>query len=244
MRPSRLLLTLLLTFVGPVLAAAQLGPGPGGRAPFANQPPPKNEAGRFDYYALVLSWSPTYCETNQRGGNDPQCNRRDGKRYSFVLHGLWPQHDKGWPEFCPIRGSTFVPQPLINRMLDIMPSPRLVIHQFRKHGTCSGLDQESYFGLSRKLFESVKIPPRFDRPNQQFTITSGEVERAFLEANPTMKPGHIVIDCGARAGRLREVRICFSREGRLRDCGGNETSRRLCTSDRITVPPVRAGAGR
>jgi ribonuclease T2 len=244
MRPHRLLLVLLLVLTGSGMANAQLGPGPGGRAPLAHQPPPKNEAGRFDYYALVLSWSPTFCETNQRGNNDPQCNPRSSRHYAFVLHGLWPQHDRGWPEYCPTRGSTFVPQPLIDRMLDIMPSSRLVIHQFRKHGTCSGLDADRYFALSRKLFETVKIPPRFDRPNQPFTVTPGEVTKAFLDANPALKAEQIVVDCGGRGGRLREVRVCFSKEGQFRDCGANENNRRLCSSNRITVPPVRAGAGR
>jgi ribonuclease T2 len=54
--------------------------------------------GQFDYYALVLSWSPTYC--NEGHDEDTQCNRRDGGRYSFVLHGLWPQYESGYPRDC------------------------------------------------------------------------------------------------------------------------------------------------
>ena len=69
-----------LTFLSAPPAAAQFGPGPGGRAPFSPQPPGKNEAGRFDYYAMVMSWSPSYCAGLQRGGYDPQCHARDGKR--------------------------------------------------------------------------------------------------------------------------------------------------------------------
>ena len=45
-------------------------------------------AGKFDYYQLVLSWSPTHCEDNSRGKNDTQCGRRRARPYSFVLHGL------------------------------------------------------------------------------------------------------------------------------------------------------------
>ena len=43
-------------------------------------------------------------------------------------------------------------------MLDIMPSKRLIFHEYRKHGTCSGLGVDGYFDLARRLFESVKIP--------------------------------------------------------------------------------------
>ena len=48
-----------------------------------------HEAGSFDYYALSLSWSPTYCADKGARDGGPQCN---GPRpYAFVLHGLWPQ---------------------------------------------------------------------------------------------------------------------------------------------------------
>jgi ribonuclease T2 len=232
----------LLTLQGG-LALAQLGPGPGGRAPYAFQPPPRNEAGRFDYYTLVLSWSPTYCASLPRDGYDPQCHRRDGKRYSFVLHGLWPQHERGWPENCPTRERPFVPQATIERMLDIMPSPRLVIHEYRKHGTCSGMTPEGYYDFSRKLHAKVKVPARYERPNQAFFVSPGELVQDFLGANPGLKSDMLAVGCGGPGGRLREIRICFSREGEYRACGRNEEPRRLCSSDRMFVPPVREAGG-
>ena len=233
----------LVLLLAPWPAGAQLGPGPGGRAPFSAQSPAQNEAGRFDYYSLVLSWSPSFCATQSGRGNGAQCNRRDGRHFAFVLHGLWPQHERGWPEHCPIRDSTFVPQPVVDRMLDIMPSQRLVVHQFRKHGTCSGLDAEAYFELSRKLFESIKVPQRFARPNQAFTVSPPEVIQAFVEANAGMRPDQLAVVCGGAGQRLREVRICFTRDRGLRSCGANESPRRLCSSDRLYVPPVREGEG-
>jgi ribonuclease I len=115
-------------------------------------------AGKFDYYALVLSWSPTHCSTPQGEDDDMQCNRRDGKKYSFVLHGLWPQYTRGWPQDCRTPRRPFVPDAVINGMLDIMPSRGLIIHEYRKHGTCSGLDVQGYFTLSRQLFKAIRIP--------------------------------------------------------------------------------------
>ena len=223
--------------------AAQIGPGPGGRAPYSAQPPGKNEAGRFDYYSLVMSWSPSYCAGLQRGGYDPQCHSRDGKRYSFILHGLWPQHERGWPENCPTQARPFVPQKVIDGMLDIMPSPKLVIHEYRKHGTCSGLSPEDYYKVSRQLFEKVRVPARYERPNQALTVSPSEIVRDFLSANPGLKPENLAVACGGSGNRLREIRVCFSREGAYRPCGRNEDAWRLCSADKLYLPPVRGSAG-
>ncbi len=224
-------------------AFAQFGPGAGGRAPYASQAPGRNEAGKFDYYSLVLSWSPSYCAGLTRNGYDPQCHRRDGKRYSFVLHGLWPQHERGWPQDCPTRDRPFVPQSIIDRMQDIMPSPKLVIHEFRKHGTCSGLSPEAYYDVSRKLFAKVKVPPRYENPNQALFVSPQEMIRDFTSVNPALKPDSIAIACGGAGNRLKEIRVCFSREGEFRSCGRNEDARKLCSAQRMFVPPSRDSAG-
>ena len=56
-------------------------------------------AGDFDYYVMALSWSPTWCaiEGDRRGS--PQCD--DDADNGWVLHGLWPQYEAGWPSYCP-----------------------------------------------------------------------------------------------------------------------------------------------
>jgi ribonuclease T2 len=240
---TRVVLWMLAALLlAPVPAAAQYGTGPGGRAPYERRDQERNVPGRFDYYSLVLSWSPTYCASLSRGRYDPQCHRRDGRRYAFVLHGLWPQHERGWPENCPTRQRPFVPQPLIDSMLDIMPSSRLVIHEYRKHGTCSGLTPEGYYGLSRRLYNSVKIPQRFVMPNDDFTISPDAVVRAFVDANPALKSDMMAVSCGGPGNRLREVRICFSREGTPTRCGRNEDQNKLCRASSMYVPPVRGGS--
>jgi ribonuclease T2 len=208
--------------------------------PLEAQQRSRNEAGHFDYYALVLSWSPTYCAGLRRSGYDPQCHRRDGKRYAFVLHGLWPQHARGWPESCPTRARPYVPQSVIDGMLDIMPSPKLVIHEYRKHGTCSGLSPTEYFKVSRRFFEKVRIPPRYQEPAQAFTVSPAEIIRDFLAVNPKLQADQLAVTCSGRGNRLREVRVCFSREGTFRACGRNEDARRLCGASRLYVPPVRS----
>lgn len=198
--------------------------------------------GRFDYYTLVLSWSPTHCETADRP-DAQQCRPRDGRRYSFVLHGLWPQHERGFPEHCPTPGRPFVPENTIDRMSDIMPSRGLIIHEYRKHGTCSGLDADGYFALSRKLYDKVRVPKRFHQPDQNQMVDTNAVIDEFVSANPGLKPDMLAVACGGPGNRLREVRVCFTPDGAFRPCGSNENQRRLCASPRVFVPPVRTSQG-
>lgn len=200
----------------------------------------RDVAGRFDYYSLVLSWSPTYCAGEGARSGEPQCDVR-GRPYSFVLHGLWPQYERGFPDTCATRERPFVPNRIIDQMMDIMPSKRLIIHEYRKHGTCSGLSADQYYGLSRRLFEKVRIPKQFVNPQQPKHVSPGELVGAFLAANPNLKPDMLAVSCRGSGDRLREVRICFSREGEFRRCGTNENQRRLCNANRMYVPPVRGG---
>ena len=199
------------------------------------------QPGTFDYYLLALSWSPTYCAGITDGRYDPQCHSRD-RRYAFVLHGLWPQFEQRWPQFCQSPDNGYVPAQLADRMLDIMPSKRLIFHEYRKHGTCSGLGVEGYFDLARRMFESVKIPQRYVAlEDDRLTVSPDELIREFMEANPKLARDQIVVECGGPGNRLKEVRICFNKGGGLRACGRNEDQNRLCSAERMYVPPVRTG---
>lgn len=198
-------------------------------------------AGRFDYYALVLSWSPTHCSTPEAADDQLQCNRRDGRRYAFVLHGLWPQYERGYPESCRTARRPFVPDTLIDGMLDVMPSRGLIIHEYRKHGTCSGLDPAGYFKLSRQLFQTIKIPQRYRNPFETQYVSPRDLQREFAAANPGLPAEAIAVGCArGNRGRLREIRICFSKDGAPRACGVNENQAKLCSAAEMAVPPVRS----
>jgi ribonuclease T2 len=201
----------------------------------------RNVAGQFDYYALVLSWSPSYCSTAGENA-DEQCNRNDGKRFSFVLHGLWPQYDKGYPEMCRTARKPFVPQPLMDRMLDIMPSTSLIVHEYRKHGVCSGLQPDEYFGTARRLFTSIRVPERYSNPFEAQFLSPDQVVSDFTRANPQLTADMMAVACGGAGSRLKEIRFCFSKDGKPRNCGDNENQRRMCSANRMFVPPVRSVA--
>ena len=233
-----------------VLACAPFASAPTANAQYSNRGDyqdyrsgRQSTAGVFDYYLLSLSWSPTYCaEQGDRGGRDEeQCAPRS-RPYAFVLHGLWPQYHRGWPQDCRSGDRGFVPKPVARRMLDIMPSERLVFHEYRKHGTCSGLGVDGYFDLARSLYSKVQIPERFVglRDTRMF-VSPDEVVQEFVRANPGLRPDMLAVSCGGAGNRLKDVRVCFDKGGSFRTCGANENQRRLCEASRIYVPPVREG---
>jgi len=189
--------------------------------------------GRFDFYVLSLSWSPSFCESGGgRNGSDEQCSR--GRPYAFVVHGLWPQYERGFPKYCG--KAPWVDREVIRSMTDIMPAYGLVLHEWKTHGTCSGLDAGAYFGTVRRAYDRVKIPARFTRVNDRITVSPDDIERAFIEANPGLESDMISVTCDSR---LREVRICMTKDLKFRACQENE--RHACRNPRIAMPPVRGG---
>jgi len=193
----------------------------------------RNEPGAFDYYVLVLSWMPSYCRGEGRARKDAQCDTSSA--HAFSLHGLWPQFDQGWPQDCDIGKRPWVPALVIDEMRDIMPSRSLMIHEYRTHGTCSGLDPSQYFGVARELYERVSIPARFLAPDAKRVLSPDDIEREFLGANRWLKLDMISISC--RGANLLDIRVCFGRDLFPRSCGANEEQRRLCPAAKIGVPP-------
>jgi ribonuclease T2 len=193
----------------------------------------RDVAGRFDYYLLSLSWSPTYCA--DAGDRDPaQCGR--DRRFAFVVHGLWPQNERGWPASCTSTQPLDVPGPLKRSMLDIMPSARLVEHEWDDHGVCSGLTPPAFFGLTRRVYERVVIPSAYRAPGRVLMVTGAEVETAFMNANRDLRRDMIAVQCDRT--RLKEVRICATKTGAFRSCGADVRDR--CGPDRVAMLPVRA----
>jgi ribonuclease T2 len=168
----------------------------------------------FDFYVLSLAWSPTYCETEGAQANRQQCGA--GRDLAFIVHGLWPQFERGWPEFCPSDEPQRVPDALVATALDIMPSAGLIGHQWRKHGACTGLSQEDYLHATREAFGRVAVPAAFTSARTAGEAQPDRVEDAFIEANPGLEPDGIAVTCSD--GRLGEVRICLTKELAFRSC--------------------------
>ncbi|MBA3446902.1 MAG: ribonuclease T2 [Pseudaminobacter sp.] len=183
----------------------------------------------FDFYVLALSWSPSYCEVEGEDANRQQCS--SGRPYGFVVHGLWPQFERGYPESCPT-GEESVGNSALRTLYDIMPSAGLIRHQWRKHGSCSGLSQSDYFAVLRRARETVAIPPEFHEMNSKRTLDPDDAERAFVQSNQGLGEDGIAVTCDN--GYLRDVRICLTRNLSFRAC--EEVDRRSCRTPKVKMP--------
>jgi ribonuclease T2 len=224
----------------------------GGQAPARDRR--QNDLGNFAFYLLTLSWSPSFCDTSaERAAEANSDNRGDQPRrsawrrsrneqcgeraHSFVVHGLWPQYERGFPEFCQTPAPR-LSRKIVSSMLDLMPSPQLIFREWDRHGTCSGLPARAYFDNVRRARASVKIPRQYLGLQAPLMVTPTDVKDAFIEANPGLTRERISVACDAK--RLNEVRICMSKEFKFRDCP--EVAQRSCRREKLVMPPVRRAA--
>jgi len=188
-------------------------------------------AGRFDYYLMSLSWSPSFCETHP--DEKSQCAHQG---FGFVLHGLWPQNRNGsWPQHC--RADAAPDQATIEHTLAFMPSRHLIEHEWETHGACTGLDPHGYFDLADRAFASVKVPTVLAAPQRPPAISANEVVRDFVQANPGMSESMLSVSC--RDGyELTEVRVCLNKDSLTpQACGGRV--RNSCRMGTLKIPATR-----
>lgn len=189
----------------------------------------EGEAGVFDYYVLSLSWSPSWCAATGDARGSAQCHRPLG----FVLHGLWPQYERGYPEYCtagardPSRRQTV-------QMADIMGTGGAAWHQWQKHGRCTGLEATDYFALSREAYDRIERPEILRQVRETLRLDPSVIEAAFLESNPDLTADGVTITC--RGGRIQEARICLTRDLEPRICGADVIRDCARAAD---LPPVR-----
>lgn len=222
-------------------------PAPQEQAASSTSPPPatmptpvpveasqKREANPdFDFYVLALSWSPTYCASEAGKRNRQQCG--SDARFGLVVHGLWPQRERDYPQDCASTEPQRVPDALGRRYLDIMPGMGLIGHEWRKHGTCSGLTQEDYLALVRRAFDKVAVPASLSASANPGTLAPADIERQFTAVNPGLGADGVAVTC--EDGRFEEVRICLSKDLGFRAC--RNVDRNSCQSAKIEIPAAR-----
>ncbi len=190
------------------------------------------EAGEFDYYVLSLSWSPNWCALRGDAQGSEQCDDRHD--HGWILHGLWPQYHRGYPSYC--RSTERAPsRSMTAGMADIMGTSGLAWHQWKKHGTCSGLSAQAYFDLSRRAYGLVRRPETFRRLDRPVRLPASVVEEAFLQANPGLEPDMLTITC--KDGHIQEARLCLSRALAPVPCGRD--AMRDCRRKDALFAPIR-----
>lgn len=195
--------------------------------PFAAQAEGE-KAGDFDYFVLALSWSPDWCalEGNARGAE--QCGRDLG----WVVHGLWPQYERGWPSYCPT-GARAPSRAMTSAQADLFGAGGAAWYQWKKHGVCSGLSAATYYRLVREAWNRVNRPEVLRKLDRPVRLPAKVIEDAFLRANPGWQPDMVTITC--KSGYVQEARICFTRDLEPRRCAP-DTARDCTLSDAILEP--------
>ncbi len=186
----------------------------------------------FSYYVLALSWNAAWCDREGDSRKAQQCDPKHD--HGFTLHGLWPQHDRGWPEFC--RTAKRDPSRRMTRdMSDIMGSGGLAWHQWKKHGRCTGLSAADYFALSREAYAKVARPEVLRKIDRPLDVPPQVLEDAFMEVNPGLSANGVTVTC--KSGQLAEIRICLDKTLNFKVCAPDAA--RDCSKSKIEILPMR-----
>jgi ribonuclease T2 len=179
------------------------------------------QAGVFDFYLLTLSWSPEYCATH----TDPaECSSHP----AFVLHGLWPENADGtYPENCSNAPGPANP----GQYKDIYPDQSLLAHEWKTHGTCSGLAPDAYFQAERKAFTAVKAPTQLASLTSTISLTPTAILADFTGANPSDASGDVVLACGNN--RLTAIEVCLTKSLTATSCQGVKS----CRANVVKITP-------
>jgi ribonuclease T2 len=190
-------------------------------------------AGAFDFYVLALSWSPGFCEAEGDAKGRDQC--ATGAGLGFVVHGLWPQFERGYPSFCEPEGRN-PSRPALAEAAGLFPDEGLARYQWRKHGSCAG-------GRSCRLLPRC-APRARTRPGAGSAERSGLAhESRAARHRARFRRGQSGFEARDDGGAVppadfQEIRICLNRDLRgFRACP--EVDRDACRAGEIAVPAPR-----
>jgi ribonuclease I len=182
--------------------------------PRATQNPARAD---FDFYLLALSIHPAFCAD----GNERKSECRHGGGRTLTIHGLWPEKLQAgaYPHDCAAPPVDLEPA-LARDLAEYMPGmeSHLHEHEWRKHGGCSGLDDDDYFRRTLDLARSL------DAALQPALTTSGETTASALRAAADARQAGLgatfTLHCRTLRGAedrgtpyLIEVRQCIDDDG-------------------------------
>lgn len=172
----------------------------------------QNTKAPVDYYMLVLSWSPAFCESQIKkfGGKLPrsaqqQCGMQH--QYGWIIHGLWPQNRSArgtadHPRFC--RGDLPpVDSAIIEKYLGDSPSAVLLQGEWEKHGACAFQSPNAYFQKQQQLFRDLTLPTQ--------NMDRKALFRWMKQHNPSLK------NVFMQASR-QELFICYDLNWKAMNC--------------------------
>lgn len=197
----------------------------------------ENSRGRTRFI-LAASWEPAFCQTNQRKAEcrNQSSDNHDAKNFS--LHGLWPMRQ----EYCDVsddlkqadRSSDWKDLPAVELSADTkaaldkaMPGTQsgLERHEWIKHGTCTKLSADDYFGAAAGLIDELNASAVRDLFVQNIgkTLDADTIKAAFDKSFGEGASDRVKMSC-RRVGKVRvisELTIGLS-EDAIQPAPGNE----------------------
>jgi len=125
---------------------------------------------------LAISWQKSFCKLN----HSPECKYSKNYDY-FTLHGVWVKK-----EYCKGVKNFRLPNKFWRELKKVMPSTKLIKHEWRKHGTCYSKDPFIYFRDSLKLLNVINSSPilKFFRDNEGKIIRKEQLNRVINRVFP------------------------------------------------------------
>lgn len=203
-----------------------------GQAQPAPKVQPKPKSAKGDGYILALTWSPAFCVSEDPEGETAQC--RIGAAKGLLVHGLWPESRSGSAEYCNTSEPERLPDDLAKRVRGYMPDLGLARHEWKKHGSCSGLSQRDYFNTMERAYRAFNQPSVLEQVSYSRTLSRNDVVKSITKANPALPANAIALQCG-RKGVLSEIRLCLDDTLSPVACAAN--SGRGCPATVTILPP-------
>ncbi|MBS0560582.1 MAG: hypothetical protein JSR21_11060 [Proteobacteria bacterium] len=184
------------------------------------------EPGRFDHYLLSLSVAPSFCAASPANRAKAECRdltAAEYRRTPLTVHGLWPNRAgvsvNLQPQDCD--GPPFAPPPAAQAaaLERFMPGGiGLLRHEWKRHGTCSGLTQGEYVAALLRLAAqadgivggALRDGGMLGRP-----VPTADLLRAVAARDPAWAEA-LVVDCrhgrGGGPAMIAEIRVTLDRD--------------------------------
>ncbi|MDO1582556.1 ribonuclease T2 family protein [Rhizobium oryzicola] len=176
---------------------------------------PRNETRNL----LAISWQPAFCEGKP---DKTECKTQSADRFDashFSLHGLWSmkadycnvsnalevKDNRGeWSELPPVELSAETRKALDKVMPGTMS--HLDRHEWIKHGTCFGMDQETYFKTVIGMMEMINTSAVAELFASRIgkNVQEEEIRKAFVDAFGEDADRRVKMQC-RRDGKRRII---------------------------------------
>jgi len=184
--------------------------------------------GDFDFYVLSLSWSPGFAGRRPAPAREPM---QSGAGLGFVVHGLWPQYEHGYPQDCPYGAQTPSRIALQGRRAS---TPARASPAMNGESTASARQEPDglFRGRPPRMMRSSSRRP--SRTRQRTRTGPRSISNARSSLPNAIAPGMLACLRAARAAGGED--LLFEGSARLSQLPGGRPAR--LSFGQISVPPA------